>query len=275
MSILTIKTTFNIELKFKLASMLKRGLAWFVDLIVLVIYNFLAYHILLLIDDSFSSVQNLLTNNFDNVLTTILIFFIMLPSFFYHFIIQYLWNGKSVGKYMLGIKVINVDGGNTTLGQLMIRWILCLPNYLLLTLVFYSDIRYLMLFILAFGIFSIPDFIAIAILPKSQKLGDLAANTLVIESVYNANINDTFFEMHDDNKQYHVSYPDVILLNDKDINGLHRIVKNAKQSDDKYLLKIEQKIQDKTGIQNAQKDSIKFFEVLIADYNYLTQQKGI
>lgn len=274
MATLIIKTPFNIELNFKLAPILKRGLAWMVDLFVLAIYNFLCYQLLNLMDSQFADMQQLQLDLVDNFHITIMLFLIMLPSFCYHFIIQYFWNGQSVGKYLLGIRVINADGGNTSLGQLMIRWILCLPNYLLLSLVFFLNINSIVVFLLAFFLFSIPDFVAIAISKKAQKLGDLAANTLVIESVYRADIKETFFEIHHDPHAYTVTFPDVVLLNDKDVNGLHTILKQANKSNEKYLMRIEKRIEEKTGIQNTRYTTKVFFELLIADYNFLTQQKG-
>ncbi len=273
MGILTIKTPFNIELKFKLASIIKRLLAWVVDLILLYIYTLIFKEILSMYNVGVSRLNSFNWNLVDNVSITIMLFVIMLPCFLYHLLLPYFWDGKTVGKYMMGIKVINNFGARNGLGALTLRWILFMPNFILLFLISFSGLNSILILMLILFVMALPDLVTMAITEKQQRLGDIAANTIVIEVNYKANINETFFKEFNTQDNYVVKYPNVILLSDKDVNGLLKLVKNAKNTNLTFLHEIAEKIASKTGIQNTELEYLPFFEILIADYNYLTQQK--
>lgn len=80
----------------------------------------------------------------------------------YYFFIEAYWDGYTVGKKMLDIRVVKKDGGSC--------------SYLA------AFIRNLLQFI--DGIYWIPGLISIAVTDKRQRLGDLAAGTVVVREDY-------------------------------------------------------------------------------------------
>src|ERR1044072_7679580 len=118
MSIVTIATPFNIDLEFKTAAFGRRFAAWLVDLMVLCAYNYvIEYFVLrpLSIDSDLTSV--------------IFIIFTAIPSFLYHLLFETFFNGQSLGKKVMGIKVLSKNGNEATFSQYLVRWLLGFGNY--------------------------------------------------------------------------------------------------------------------------------------------------
>jgi hypothetical protein len=101
---------------------------------------------------------------------------------------------------------------------------------------------------------------------KQQRLGDILAHTLVINTAQKEKIQDTIFL--DVENTYHPSFPEVMQLSDKDLNVLKGIFDTAKRNHDYELAKMaSKKIQDHLKI-NSDLEPIQFIEILLRDYNY-------
>ena len=84
----------------------------------------------------------------------------VLPAFFYHLILEIAMHGQSIGKKMMHIKVVNLDGTEANLGGYLLRWLIWpLDTFL------YGGIAIM----------------CITIGGKGQRLGDMAAGTTVIK----------------------------------------------------------------------------------------------
>ena len=91
------------------------------------------------------------------------ILMIILPIMFYPLLTEYFLNGQTIGKRVLNIKVVRLDGGKPTLGAYLLRWVLNIVD---------------------FGLFSqLVGVLTIAINGKGQRIGDIAADTTVIRMV--------------------------------------------------------------------------------------------
>ncbi len=105
---------------------------------------------------------------------------------------------------------------------------------------------------------------------KGQRLGDLAAGTTVISEQKKITINDTL--LVDIPEEYAPTFPQVTLLNDKDIQTIKQLYLTAKRrGNHKTILKLHTKIIEITGITTEMKPS-NFIDVVLKDYNYFTQQ---
>ena len=110
--------------------------------------------------------------------------------------------------------------------------------------------------------------IIIAVSKKNQRLGDIAANTVVINTVSPFSVKDTVFrEISDTN--YQVSFPQVLKLSDRDINTIKNVVnlyhkEHIADTCDRLAWKVQEVLQIQTNMY-----SISFLETLLADYNYL------
>jgi hypothetical protein len=108
--------------------------------------------------------------------------------------------------------------------------------------------------------------ISIILSPKSQRVGDLVAGTILIDMRNNATWQDTVFT--EISEHYKPRYPQVMQLTDRDINTLKQIIETVKRKNDQDLARrIAQRILSKVNIKTDQYP-IDFLETLLIDYNY-------
>src|SRR5690348_13906057 len=114
MSVIRIMTNFNIELEFPAAPFHRRLFAWIIDIVILLLYGvFLISRVVVWFNDNVG------------VKTSITVFIIMfLPLLMYHLICEATMNGQSFGKKIMGIRVVNENGGQPGIGQLTVRWLI-------------------------------------------------------------------------------------------------------------------------------------------------------
>ena len=101
---------------------------------------------------------------------------------------------------------------------------------------------------------------------KSQRLGDLVAGTIIIDTQTRTSWEDTVFTELESN--YQPRFPEVMRLSDKDINTLKSIIERVRKKGDYDLsMRIAERIKMKLTIASDQ-DSFDFLETLLKDYNY-------
>lgn len=257
MGIITISTPFNIDLEFKVAPFVKRLLAWAIDIVIICFYY---YMMLRFIYPLFGKSEV--------IGTAAQLFIIILPVLFYQLMFELLMNGQTIGKKLVGIKVIDREGREPGWGQYITRWILSLGN------LFVYTVPYLILqnagLMLIFMVLYVPDFFAILLSQKSQRIGDLAAGTVVIDSNYRPDINETI-HLEIGSGQYQPLFPQVMTLSDKDINGIRNLllVKNPSRDTEHYIIEVAMKIKRLLEIETNLHPH-DFLEQLLKDYNFLT-----
>jgi|JI10StandDraft_1071094.scaffolds.fasta_scaffold27152_2 uncharacterized RDD family membrane protein YckC len=261
MSVIRITTAFNIDLEFELAAFHKRLLAYLLDYALLIIYLFSMKYVLY---EGFEiSMQ-------ENIGLDILV--VSLPMLLYSLLMELWMNGQTLGKKIMKIRVISLDGGEATLGQYITRWITkffewpFLFGYVILTG------TTLMFYIIITGIFGIAVLITIAVTPKGQRLGDLAAGTVVVDTKTAMSIEDTVF-MEVQTQNYQVTFPQVMRLSDGDINTIKTVLTQArKTNNDEMCYRVEAKVKEVLGIQSVLYPTT-FLEKLLEDYNYLATRE--
>jgi hypothetical protein len=111
--------------------------------------------------------------------------------------------------------------------------------------------------------------IAIAVSNRSQRLGDLAAGTTVVDLRYKYSIDDTLFrDIQDDG--YQVRYPQVMRLSDRDINAIRSVIAYTRKNN-RYdtAHRVADKVKSVLSIESDGTDVVDFLERLLSDYNYL------
>jgi uncharacterized RDD family membrane protein YckC len=259
MSIITINTPFNIDLEFRVAAFHKRLLAWCVDFLIICAYNYIICKFIVIPLD-FS----------DNAQIVLFLLLAAIPSYLYHFLMEQFVNGQSIGKKIMGIKVISQEGDEPTIGQYILRWILGLGNivfFMLPYVLLYSP--YYLIFML---IFYLPDVLSIALTARSQRLGDLAARTVLIDNRHGTHIEDTIY-LEIEETEYTPVFPEVMRLTDRDINGIRNLLDTKKQSKDNniYMSQIAYRIKEVLKIESNLVPE-EFLQQLLKDYNYLTRK---
>ncbi len=241
---ITVQTSLNIELEFETAPFHKRFLAYLADWFIMAAYYIIVSKILSTYNESAGSNNLPLLYNLSGL--QMLLF---LPLLLYHIVCETLMNGQSVGKKMTGIRVISDTGGRPAIHQLLLRWLLRIVD---------------------FG-FLLPGLISYMVTRKNQRLGDLAAGTMVIDTKLSGDLNETvFFELAED---YKPKYTNVLRLSDRDMNLIKGVLDAAiKQNNTTLLYRTTAKIREVLSI-TEQEDDVVFLENILKDYNYLSTRQ--
>jgi len=251
MPLVKLDTGYNIEVEFAVAPFSQRLLAWVVD--VMVCWMITAALATLTKTDSFFVWTNTWT------LKGLLV---SLPVLFYHLFCEITLNGRSLGKMLVKCRVVTEEGGQPGIGQYLIRWsfrIVDLP-YWIFPAAIYGVMPWWTVPLVFSGI------AAVMLTPKSQRIGDIVAGTIVIDTRSSTSWQDTVFAELSDT--YKPRYPQVMQLSDRDINTLKNIIDTVKRKNDHALAnRIAQRILSKTKMETDQYP-IDFLETLLLDYNY-------
>lgn len=141
-------TPEHISFEFRLAGPMVRALAWLIDMLVKILILLVAYIIIGLISPS---------GGMAGGLALFLLFFI---NWIYNGLLEWLWHGYTPGKKALGIRVIGEDGLPISFTASFLR----------------NTIRYADFL----PMFYVTGMISIFFSGRFQRLGDLAAGTLVV-----------------------------------------------------------------------------------------------
>jgi uncharacterized RDD family membrane protein YckC len=265
MSIIQIATPFNIDLEFEIAEFHKRLFAYIIDFCILLIYLVI--------------MKNLYYGRFDDVSRGTLeshigidILTISVPMLLYSLVSEVLLHGQSIGKKIMKIRVISLEGGEPTLGQYLIRWMFRAWEWpFLFGYVFFST-ESIIAYSLITGFLGIIVVIIIGVSKKSQRLGDIAANTAVVNTRSKLSVQDTIF-MEIKQPDYIVKFPEVLKLTDRDINTIKNVVNHFyKTHNADTSTRVARKVQDVLKV-STDMYAIDFLEKLLADYNYLATKE--
>ncbi len=258
MSIIQIGTAFNIDIEFEIAEFHKRLLAYIIDFALMLLY---------LISMIYVIVGGL---DLHRLSVGFLILIVLLPMLFYTFLTELWMNGQTLGKKIMRIRVVSLDGGEATLGQYLMRWFLRFYEWgFIIFFIFYSSLPAGFFVLFVGGMTSV---VIIAISPKNQRLGDLAAGTVVVNTRSTLAVADTVF-MNIDQTNYKVMFPQVMRLSDRDINTIKSVLTQAgKRNNYDMCHRVAIKIKEVLNIQTDMYVD-QFLEKLLEDYNYLATKE--
>ncbi|HAO45744.1 MAG TPA: hypothetical protein DCQ97_02385 [Chitinophagaceae bacterium] len=258
MSIIQIGTAFNIDIEFEIAEFHKRLLAYIIDFALMLLY---------LISMIYVMVGGL---ELHRLSVGFLILIVLLPMLFYTFLTELWMNGQTLGKKIMRIRVVSLDGGEATLGQYLMRWFLRFYEWgFIIFFIFYSSLPAGFFVLFVGGMTSV---VLIAISPKNQRLGDLAAGTVVVNTRSTLTVADTVF-MNIDQTNYKVMFPQVMRLSDRDINTIKSVLTQAgKRNNYDMCHRVAIKIKEVLNIQTDMYVD-QFLEKLLEDYNYLATKE--
>lgn len=251
MLLVKLDTGFNIQVEFPITPFHKRLFAWIIDILAMWLYT-------KIIATIFSIPHFFIwVNEWDwrGVLMS-------LPVLFYFLLSEITLNGQSLGKKAMNIKVITEEGGQPSLGQYLIRWIFRLVDF-----PFWIPLAAIVGMLPWWALpVTFAGLICIIFTPRSQRIGDMLAGTILIDLKNRTSWEDTVFtEVEED---YQPSYPQVMQLSDRDVNTLKSIIETIKKKNDHELaMKIAGRIQSKLKMHSDQ-TSLDFLETLLKDYNY-------
>src|SRR5438309_9284456 len=101
MSTVRVATNFNIDIEFIAPPFHRRLLAWVIDIVVLVFYVVVAAKFLSWFNEQLGYSDK------NNVVRWAVTMIATLPFLLYHVVMEVTMNGQSIGKKIMGIKVIS------------------------------------------------------------------------------------------------------------------------------------------------------------------------
>ena len=168
------------------------------------------------------------------------------PAFFYHLILEITQNGQSIGKKVMKIKVVKLNGAQATFAAYFLRWLIWPIDTF-----FYGAVAIL----------------CITIGGKGQRLGDMAGGTTVIKLQISGFLKD--HTLNDIDDSYTPVFSNADLLSPEYIELIKKAIK-AKLDflDDKPVIAIAAKTKVKLDISTDLPD-LKFLHTIIKDYHYI------
>lgn len=243
MNELQINTTQNVNISFKTASLGERILAFLIDLVLILAY---VYAIFLIA--SYFGIDSLE----DQWSRMGVISVIMLPAMLYTLLSEIYLQGQTVGKKVLKIKVVKIDGYQASILDFFMRWLFRLVDIFL-----------------AFGTGAIA-ILSIALSKNNQRFGGMASGTAVISLKNKVSIDHT--KLEEVAESYQATYPSVINLSDKDM----QIIKNTfnmalKTRDYETIDKLRVKIEEISQTTKGSKSNQEYIGIIMKDYTHITQ----
>lgn len=172
---------------------------------------------------------------------------------FYNLICEIFMNGQSVGKRLMKIKVISIDGGQASIGQYFIRWLFRLVDFVLTG--------------------QIGGLICIAVSEKKQRIGDIVAGTTVIKTVARTKFDQIAFQPVQE--EYTPVFWNADQLTDRDIELVHEVISTYyKTFKTELIYATAAKITGHLSITSVPEgmNELNFLNTIIKDYNYLTSR---
>lgn len=240
MSNLSINTTQNVNLDYKIVGLGERIVAFLIDVFILYMY-------LMLVNLITTAMGYVFSDSWTVFGLSSLIF---LPAMFYTLLCHIIFNGRTLGKLIMKMRVVKVDGSPVHWSSYLIRWTLRIVD--------------IWLFFGAVGI------LAILFTDKKQRVGDAAAGTVVISTKQKTRISHTILE--EVTSDYQPVFLNVTQLQDKDIRLIKETFLIAKRTSDyKTLKELRLKIESILGTESKLYDK-EYIDTVLKDYNYYTQK---
>lgn len=244
MESVTIQTTQNVRIDYELAKTGSRIGSFMIDAAIFAI----SYNLLVML---FAEVlSSSLTENF--FVYGNLFFFLL-----YFFLMELFNRGQTLGKRIVGIKVIRLDGRDPTPADFITRAVFLLPDV-----------------IFAAGI---PAVLLVSSGRHKQRMGDIIAGTVVIQSAVSTTFTLREIMAIRDRKDHEPEFPEVQQFTDADMmvvkHALGRMRKYGNLAHRQVVRQLAMKLADQMGLEKAEISYTpeKFLEKLLLDYIVLTR----
>jgi len=247
METVKITTSQNVEIDYAVASIGERFAARLIDYMLFFAATMIA---------SFITIGVMSTGTGMSRTNQIILGVIWLVLFvFYDLVAEIFFNGQSIGKYWVKIRVISLNGGRPTMGQYVLRWLFRILDFLI-----------------SLGSLAV---VSVAFSDKRQRVGDIAADTTVVKTTPVKPHEGLFFNTPDED--YQPTYPEVALLTDKDIHLVYDVIRNFNYTRNSNLVyKLALRIRDYLNVSYPKDiNEYQFLEIIVNDYTALATNREL
>ncbi len=237
MEIITVHTTQNIDIDYEIGGLGERILAYFIDLAIFI---------------ALAIIGSILTSVLSDVGIAVYFIIVGLTLLFYDLVCESFFNGQSVGKVVLKIRVISLDGTRPKFSQFLLRWLFRLVDFSLTSW--------------------LGGVITIILTEKGQRIGDIIAGTVVIRTKPRTNMNNLVFARVEEG--YQPVFAQAVQLKDTDINLIHEVIESYfKTGNNVMVYKMADRIREYLQISlPPNMNSMQFLQTIIKDYSHITAQ---
>lgn len=254
MQTVRIRTSQNIDIDYEVANLGDRILAHIIDTGVIAGFGYILYYIVIFTVLLSPGVLKSSGSGFNGIPVSIIVIiaiFSLLVTF-YDLIAEIFFNGQSIGKFAMKIRVVSLNGARPGTGQFFLRWVFRL---------------------LDLGItFGIGALIAVAMSEKKQRIGDMVAGTTLIKTQPRTQLDELYFLAPEDD--YSPVLPEVCNLADNEITLIHEVITTFKTTGNSAVVyDMAVQIKKHLGIEiPAGMNEYDFLLTVVKDYNYLTSR---
>ncbi|MBU0487883.1 MAG: RDD family protein [Bacteroidetes bacterium] len=231
-----VTTTQNVGIDFQVASIGERLLSAIIDYAI-----FFAWYMLALVAAGMMRFVGVW-------------FFIvaLLPVVLYNLLCEIFFNGQNVGKAILKLRVVRVDGTEPTIGNYFTRWVFRIVDSLILI--------------------GAVATVTIIVNGKGQRLGDMAAGTTVIRQKKKVTLQDTMYRQV--TPDYRLTFENVNLLADADIETIREVLMHFRRNYSRdglaLLEKTKKAVERKMGVVSEMR-AVEFLDRVLSDYNFINR----
>ncbi len=231
MSQINIVTAQNVVLKIELANIGDRFLASIIDF---------------LIKFGITMIAGAIAGEFNDTFVSFLVGVLMVITWiFYSLVFEQFMDGQTPGKRSRKIKVARLDGAPLTFGSLLLRWTLRIAD-------FYAA---------CIGLWMIVG------TEKHQRLGDMAAGTILVSTRQRVTLDDTFY--NETGAGYVPTYREAERLTSREAEIIQEVFMEYRQNDKYELVTLAaNKVKELLQV-HTYKDDLTFLKTVLMDYNHL------
>jgi uncharacterized RDD family membrane protein YckC len=236
-----VNTTQNVVINYKVANIGERLLARLIDDVFFIVYLVIAY---MIYGQLMSGVDD--PEGKTGILISCLI---PIPVLTYTLWCEPLFNGRSIGKLIMGLKVVKTNGTPATIGDSAFRWV---------TRLLEGE---------AVSFFTALALPVALISGKGQRIGDMVAGTMVISTKYKTSLRNTIIQQI--NPYYKVVFPQVSNLSDRDMNIIRDVMQQSFDTGNYALLEyLAHKVKTVMNVwpPPQQLPTMHFLKIVLADY---------
>ncbi len=251
-----ILTSQNVILNLNSQVLRWRVLAYILDLIIIGAYVYLFYKV----------AENYNYDFAEESRFTLFAIIGILPVFTYTLLTEFLLNGRTIGKYVCGIRVVKINGLKCGFTEYLLRWLFRMID---IYPTFFLSFFFQEYGMIGNALIGIPAFIMIATSKNNQRLGDRVAGTTVIKIKNKASLSSTIFKEIE--HTYVPTFPEVVKLSDNDMRIIQENYKEAtKNRNYDVLQSLRNKVEEVMGVRSKMINK-EFLETVIKDFNHYTQ----
>lgn len=168
---------------------------------------------------------------------------------FYDLICEIFMNGQSIGKRVMKIKVISIDGGQASIGQYLLRWLFRIVDFTMTA--------------------NLCAVVSVAISDKKQRVGDMVAGTTLIKTTPRTQINQVAFMPEADG--YEPVFASAAQLSDQDIELVHEVINSyIKTRNSVIVYNMAQRIKEHLAVTlPPDMNDMQFLQTIVKDYNFI------